>query len=305
MPLPIDPPGTPDDIPRWIIRHATAVDDGEALLDGLGRALNDAGMPLWRLSVGTPSIDPAHRGITVAWCRGVGTSVAATAHGAEGSAEFGRSPLRAMLDEGRDLGRWNIAAGEDRDRFPLFDELRAAGGTDYLLHMVGFTPGTALLGAGIAYVSDAPGGFSEGDLRRIADHVPALGLAVFRISLSWTMRSLLGNYVGSRTAGRVLSGQVRRGQGELMAAAILLVDLKGFTAATDHGDPLRVVGCLDQHLEALGQDVSRDGGEILKFTGDGFVAVFPVFDRDAAPCTVCARALEPARAALAGHPAGA
>ena len=105
--------------------------------------------------------------------------------------------------------------------------------------------------------------------------------------------------MGDNTAGRVLTGRVRRGEGELMAAAILLVDLKGFTATADREDPLRLVGWLAEHLDALGQDVERHGGEILKFTGDGFLAVFPVLDTDAWPCAVCGRALAATRAGLA------
>ena len=299
MPTSLAPPDDADDLPAWIARHATEVADGEALLEALGVALNAAGLPVSRLSIGAPSIDPAHRGIMVVWRRGLGTAMTATIHGPEGEAEFRRSPIAGMIAENRRRGRWNLAAGEGCDQFRLMDEVRNEGGTDYLMQMVRFPPGLAVGGASLSYVTDRPGGFTEADIGRIDHHLPAFGLAVLRLCLSKTLSGLLGAYLGPRTAERVMAGQIRRGQGELMSAAILLVDLKGFTAAADREDPRRLVGWLDEHLDALGLGVEPSGGEILKFTGDGFIAVFPVHDSAAMPCEVCGRALEAARTGLA------
>lgn len=296
--LPADLTADPAAISGWILRQATTIEDGGAMLDGLGRRLDAAGVPVLRISIGAAALSTSHRGIGITWWRGRGVSVARTAHGAEGEAAFERSPIGALLAADRTFGRWRVEAGEGCDQFPLLEELRSQGCTDVLLDIVGFPPGTAIRGVGLSYASDRPGGFSEADVARIAEHRDALGLAVLRISLSRSLQGLLGAYVGPRAAGRVMAGQVRRGAGELMAAAILLVDLKGFTAMTDRAEPLRLVGWLDEHLDALGLEVERHGGEIMKFTGDGFIAVFPVADRAASPCAVCAGALETARAGL-------
>ena len=299
MSIAIDPPRDASDIPGWILRQATAVEDSRTLLDGLGQALNDAGVPVLRLGVSLATLSTSHRGILLAWRRGQATVMTRTDHGAEGQAEFERSPVGVLLADGRRLGRWRIEEGEGCNRFALFADLRRQGCTDYLLDIIGFPPGTALRGVGLSYASDRPGGFSEADVARIAEHRDALGLAVLRLSLSRSLRNLLGAYVGQRTVERVLDGQVRRGEGELIPAAILLVDLKGFTAMADREDPLRLVGWLDEHLDALGQAVDLNGGEIFKFTGDGFIAAFPVADPDAVPCAVCGRALDAARTGLA------
>ena len=298
MPPSPDLPTDPAAISGWILRQATTVEDGGAMLDGIGRMLDAAGIPVLRISIGASALSTSHRGIGITWWRGRGVSVARTAHGAEGEAVYERSPIWALLAERRTFGRWNVAAGQGCDRFPLFEELRREGCTDFLLDIIAFPPDTAIRGVGLSYATDRPGGFSEADVARIAEHRDALGLAVLRISLSRSLQGLLGAYVGPRTAGRVMAGQVRRGEGELMSAAILLVDLKGFTAMTDRAEPLRLVGWLDEHLDALGLEVERHGGEILKFTGDGFIAVFPVADREASPCAVCVGALETARAGL-------
>jgi len=91
----------------------------------------------------------------------------------------------------------------------------------------------------------------------------------------------------------VLGGQIRRGEGETIAAAILLVDLRGFTALTEREEPLQVVGWLNEHFEAIGNAIAAHGGEILKFVGDGLLAVFPAAS-DRTPCADCERALQAA-----------
>ncbi len=292
-------PADPADLPAWIARRATEEPDGRVLLEALGIALNDAGVPVSRISIGAPSISPVHRGITLVWRRGAGVAFTPTVHGPDGEAEFERSPIAALKAEGHRFGRWNLEAGEGCNRFRLMAEVRGEGGTDYLMYVVRFPPGLAIMGASLSYVTDRAGGFSDADLVLIEHHLPAFGLAVLRLCLSKTLSGLLDAYLGPRTAERVMAGQVRRGQGELMSAAVLLVDLKGFTAAADREDPRRLVGWLDDHLDALGLGVEPNGGEILKFTGDGFIAVFPADDGAALPCAVCGRALEAARTGLA------
>jgi adenylate cyclase len=298
----VTPPGPdPAALIAWILRHATAEDDGGALLEGICRGLNDAGLPLWRMSLATPTIDPNHRAVATSWRRDVGMSVLATAHGAEAEAVFRRSPVGRLMDENRTAARWNLEIGEGCDDLLLLGELRAEGGTDYRLDLVGFSAGTAMLGAAISFATDRPGGFTAPDMAVIDRLLPALGLAAYRLNLSRTVRDVLGAYLGPMTAARVLAGEIRRGRGEVLSAAILLADLRSFTSLTDHEDPVRVVGWLDDHLETLGAAVDRHGGEILKFTGDGFIAVFPVGDQAAHPCPVCVRALAAAQGALTGN----
>ena len=127
------------------------------------------------------------------------------------------------------------------------------------------------------------------------------GLAICKLSLSYTLRETLSTYLGQATASRVLDGQIRRGEGQTVSAAILLTDLRAFTALTDRIDPVRIVGWLDEHFDALGDPVAQSGGEILKFLGDGFLAVFPIADLGVRPCAVCERALDAAEAALAAN----
>ncbi len=301
-PPPQEPPlAEAPDLSTWILRQATATDDAGAILEEIGRRLVEAGVPVSRINLGVATLSTLHRGLDITWRQGQGVGVVLMDHGVQGEALFDRSPIAALLADQRRFGHWRIERGEGCDRLPTLAALRAQGCTDYLLDIVGFPPATAIPGVGLSYATERPGGFSEADVVRIAEHRDALALAVLRFSLSRALQELLGAYVGERTGRRVLGGQVRRGQGEMLAAAILLVDLKGFTGMADREDPLRLVGWLDEHLEALGTDVESNGGEILKFTGDGFIAVFPVVDPEAAPCRACQGALTAALSGLAAN----
>ena len=83
--------------------------------------------------------------------------------------------------------------------------------------------------------------------------MPAVGLASYRYMLARVSSAILGVYLGERTARRVLAGEVRRGTGRAIEAAILLADLRGFTSLAGREPPARVVAWLDEHLEAIGE----------------------------------------------------
>lgn len=288
---------------RWIAEHATGTEDGDGLLDGLCRRLVALGLPLWRCSISVPAIDPAARGASLTWHETNGVSLAVDAHGDATEAAWRRSAIYALLEGGVRSRRWRLDALGLGDSFPILHELRAQGGTEFVLHLIGFAPGTALRGVALSFATRRASGFDAADLAAIEAVLPTLGLAVAKLSLSHTLREVLGTYLGRSTAERVLDGQIRRGQGRTVPAAILLVDLRGFTALSDNADPLAVVGWLDEHFDALGDPVARHGGEILKFLGDGFLAVFPVPDAGTLPCPVCAGALHAASDAMAANAA--
>lgn len=287
-----------------VLREAVASDDlGALLATACGRLLAD-GVPLRRASLGMRTIDPTVRALSYVWRRGApGVAAEAVAHGVgdEGEALYRRSPIAHLEAAGLAAHRWRLEAGEGCGAIPLLAELRAAGATDYVVRLVRFAgaaAGAALPGVALAFDTDRAGGFADGEVAACDALLPALGLAAHRAALGRIASELLGVYLGPATARRVLAGEVRRGRGRAIAAAILLADLRGFTALADRADPRRVVGWLDEHLEAVGAAVARHGGEVLKFLGDGLLAVFPA-DGPAAEPDACGRALAAAEEALA------
>lgn len=288
---------------RWVAAHATATDDHDSLLSGFCEALVGAGIPVWRVSVMAPALDPTLRGVSLNWHAGEGLSFVANAHGADEESDWLLSPVYALVENGETFGRWRLDAPELETDFPVLKALGAQGGVDYVLHIVEFAPGTALRGIAVSFCTRGAGGFTEAHLSAIADVLPFLTLAIAKMSLAHTFREVSATYLGRSTAERVLDGQIRRGEGRAIPAAILLTDLRGFTALADRVDPADMVTWLNEHFDALGDPVARHGGEILKFLGDGFLAIFPVPDADTLPCPVCGGALDAATEGLAANAA--
>lgn len=83
-------------------------------------------------------------------------------------------------------------------------------------------------------------------------------------------------YLGPQTGPRVLAGQIRRGSGEAIAAVLWSSDLRGFTKLSDHVAGEEIIAILDRVFDAQARAIADHGGEILKFIGDGLLAIFPL-----------------------------
>ena len=108
-----------------------------------------------------------------------------------------------------------------------------------------------------------------------------------------------------RSAARVQAGALRRGTGETIRAALLYADLRDFTALSEATAPAAMIAALDVWFERVAGAVHAFGGEVLKFIGDGVLAIFPVAGApadasEADACEACEAALRAVVAARAG-----
>ena len=154
----------------------------------------------------------------------------------------------------------------------------------------------ALPGTAISFGTDRAGGFSDADLALIAHIVPALALAACRTALLDVTIDVLGAYVGHDAGRRVLGGEMRRGRGHSLTAVLLFADLRGFTGVAETGGEA-LIARLGEHLAAMAEPIEEQGGEILKFLGDGLLAAYHVVDPEHSG-EACSAALRSARQAL-------
>jgi adenylate cyclase len=206
------------------------------------------------------------------------------------SPEYKRSPL-AILYETEQEVRYRLDDPESR-RFPFFDDMRAEGVTDYIALPLLFTDGLAHASS---WTTKQAGGFSDEQLNALRTLVMPLTRLIEIIILRGTAATLLDTYVGNRAGGRILGGQIRRGHTETLDAAIWLSDLRGFTALSDRLPPETVVDILNQYFDCQVSSIRAHGGEVLKFMGDGLLAVFPIDEYVGDIRQVCSRVLEAAR----------
>jgi len=113
-----------------------------------------------------------------------------------------------------------------------------------------------------------------------------------------TLTAALEAYLGKRSAARVLAAPLRRDVGETIQAALLYADLRGFTALSDNNPPAVVIAALDAWFDRIAGAVHAFGGEVLKFIGDGVLAIFPVVG--GTPRSACDAALRAVSAARLG-----
>ena len=261
---------------NWILEEGRDSDDLGAIIKGLSERLVAQGIPICRTTLGMPTIDPTAALLRFIWSRDEGLESTALSPEDTYGAEFQRSPIHHMLERNVLGESWKLEDPEVVRRFVLFEELRAVGVTEYALRWVPFSKGrTALRGVMLAMATDRPGGFTDGDFEAVERILPALSVVAYRIGLSYAATETLGAYLGPQTGARVLQGMIRRGDSQVISAALLLADLRGFTALVDSNPGPEVVGWLNQHLECIGDAVTERSGEVLKFLGDGLLAVFP------------------------------
>ena len=110
--------------------------------------------------------------------------------------------------------------------------------------------------------------------------------------------ALLEAYLGRRSAARVQAGALRRGTGENIRAALFCADLRGFTALSEATEPAAMIATLDAWFDRVAGAVHAFGGEVLKFIGDGVLAIFPVTGSPADACEAALRAVSAARAGM-------
>lgn len=149
----------------------------------------------------------------------------------------------------------------------------------------------------IRWLSRDPAGFGADDLATLDRIVTRMVVACVPGRERAIARDLLGAYLGPRSGAAVLSGAVQPGHTESLEAVILVADLTGFTAASDTMPGALLVDFLDRHFDAMVPPIEAEGGEILAFLGDGFLAAF---DAAGDPADACARGAAAARAIQAG-----
>jgi adenylate cyclase len=278
----------------WLTDVARSAPLPTELLAQSCERLVGAGLPLWRVAAFVRTLHPDMYGRSFVWRPGADVVVNSADFDIEESAEFKQSPLSIVYRSGKEL-RYRMEEPESR-RFSFFDDMRNEGVTDYIILPLLFTDGSIHPSS---WATKHPDGFTDeqlAGLRRVGR--PFARLAEI-FALRRTATTLLDTYVGNRAGERILAGDIRRGHAETMQAAIWLSDLRGFTSLSDRLPPEVVVDILNQYFDCQVPAIRKHGGEILKFMGDGLLAVFPIAKDGGNLGEVCSRVLEAAGEARA------
>lgn len=274
---------------QWLLQHGDRHQTGRSLLNHLAAVLQHHGFPLLRASLFMPTLHPQTSGNTIIWWRDrPGPQELSVLRGMEDTPAFKKSPLPVILN-----GAAAIRARLDLDdvalEYPILEDLKAVGATDYVAMPVVFHTGEINFAT---WVTDRPGGFTSAELATLYELLPALSLRIEVIERHRLTGQLMEIYLGRNAGRRVLAGDIVRGVGETIQAVIWFSDLRGFTAMTDQLPTDEVIALLDDYFECMALPVEERGGEVLKFIGDGLLAIFP--QAKSGSCDAPARALKAA-----------
>jgi class 3 adenylate cyclase len=257
----------------WLVDAAGEMPSADRLLAELGAHLLADVLPLagGALTLAVPHPLIARR--TFLWRADSGDVIEALGFAPAGSAAWPEA--RRSNQDGR---RWlaGVAAG------PVHED----------------TIGPGPEGPSLAWVGPRAFTAEETEHLRQAARFAAAPLAA--LAARATLSAVVEAYLGRRSAARVLAAPLRRGAGEIIQAALLYGDLRGFTALSESHPPALVIAALDAWFDRIAGAVHAFGGEVLKFIGDGILAIFPVTaDTQRSACDAALRAVTAARLGMA------
>lgn len=257
--------------------------------------LRQAGIPLKRSTLHVLIHHPQWLGGRFTWSDGMREAeLARVDYDVRERSEYIGSPANEIQD-----GATEVRENLERDpslgrKHALYDEMRAKGLTDYVAWPLYHTLGKRHL---ITFATDRPGGFDDAHVAALKRVLPVLALVSEIRIKNRLARTLLETYVGSHAGELILAGATRRGTGTTVRAAIMICDLRDFTKISDNWPRDDVIDLLNDYFDAMSEPIAKHGGEILKFIGDGLLAIFPLSQPNA--CANLLHAVTEARQAMA------
>lgn len=277
-------------VEKWLLREGRLVRRPDAFLEQLMKRVLEAGIPVWRTYIGLQLVHPQLQAMGYLWRRGARVETITRAFGIQFTPAYIGSPLQEVREGGTPV-RYRLDGLTERHH-EVLHEVRNGGGTDYFslpMHVRRDGPMPV-----VAFATDRKGGFSEtdiDDLTRLVDMMGAVTEMYIEESVAQTVAQ---TYLGRQVGERILRGMIRRGDGEEIRAVLWFSDLRDFTGLNERLPPDQVLELLNNYFQLVGDALARQGGEILKFIGDGVMAYFPAEDALFMPM-VTAAALDAAR----------
>lgn len=276
------------DVLAWLVRGALSDVEATTVLDLLCARLTACGLPLWRAAVFVRTLHPDIMGRRFLWQEGEEVKISTASFEILDQPEFLASPVVHVYQTGENL-RLTPGNAEQTARFPVLAELHEEGATDYLATPLIFSNGEIHVAT---WTTRRPGGFDREDIANL----DAIAQTFARIAEAYALRRtatiLLDTYLGKQSGARVMSGQIRRGHSETMHGVVWLSDMRGFTRRADSLAPEMLLDLLNRYFDCQVAPIVEHGGEVLKFMGDGLLAIFPAEDSGASAARACREALQ-------------
>ena len=267
----LDPPLLPKAlaIRNWLLTEAAQLADSGQILPGLAERLIALGIPIDRITTAIDVLHSEYAGIGRFWTTEEGATSRRLPHGPEHDRRYDESPF-AHVHRTREWLLLDLSQTPD-SRFGIIPDLKAAGYRHYLVVPIFLTNDYQ---HGLTFATRAPDGFGEQDLRVLRFVMPTIAAMVEIRSVNHRLDTVLRIYVGDEPHRAILSGAIRRGQVSRIRSAILFADMRNYTGLTANLSPEEAVRLLNSYFDCLVPPIEAEGGEVLKYMGDGLLAIF-------------------------------
>jgi adenylate cyclase len=274
----------------WILGEAREIGDPNVILEGVSLMLRDAGVPIDRATSAVELRHAERAANARIWEFGSAAREYIYAH-ERGSDASGKRPLA----EAHRLNDWIFTWLPDTpdDEYDIVAPLKAAGYTHHIAAPVVLPNG---MHNGFTFATRAPNGFSDEDIAVLRSIFPTLAALQEVLATQRVMREVMRMYVGDEPHLRILSGDVRRGEVLRIRAAILFADMRDFTSLTSHLSEEAATALVNDYYDCVVPPIHERGGEVLKFMGDGILAIFRA--GESGDIEACMRAFASARDGL-------
>jgi adenylate cyclase len=264
---------TIDAIADWLLGPALQVATGAQAIDEFAWRMLAAGFPLARLTVHSGTLHPQFLGTSLIWWCDSGQTVQTfVEHEVLDVVAYHDNAVLRVIQGGETLRRKIDVADSELD-LPILHDLKAKGCTDYLALPIAGAHGRRYA---VTYTTDCVDGLSIRQVAELTHISRRLSVVCDSFMQRALMHHLLNVYLGPSAGPKVLAGQIRRGTGEELTAVLWSSDLRGFTTRSDRLAGQQMVAILNALFDAQAKAIHAHGGEILKFIGDGLLAIFPI-----------------------------
>jgi adenylate cyclase len=273
---------------QWIIARGVDGTPETKLLEGLCARLSATGVPLLRVNICQPTLHPVIGGHLFIWLRNKPSAVEEdwARNVAAAGGDSSRTPFGHMMKTGAATLRRRLTDGDRSLGYRMLERFRTEGATDYFAQQTTFGEAHRLGPADrvlTSWLTDAADGFAEVHLASISEIAPAIALAVKAAATYRVAAGLIETYLGRDAGQRVLGGTIERGSGETIRAALWSCDLQGFTKLADSMPRDQLLALMHDYFEGMVTTIEEHDGHVLKFIGDGILAIFNRGD-DARSC---------------------
>lgn len=286
-----------DSLVDWLLGEGWQTPTNDALIAGIVGQIERGGAEVMRAFLGVPALHPLHFAQAVIWRRGGEVTPLLGLHRLRDAPDHVKSPLRPLIRG--ELTELRYRLDGPLPDMPVLHQFREEGGLDWF--GVALPAAEGLDRALLTLLTADPGGFTPAQLDRVRQAVPMMARVVEGRSLRATAVNLLDTYVGRHAGERILRGQIQRGSVERISAAIAFCDLRGFTERSERLEPDALVATINQFFDVIVPPMRSRGAEVLKFMGDGMLAIVPISGDPDAACRGLLAGAREAQEALAAE----